>query len=152
VYYWKTGQLASEIKNTGLEEATKKNYYLATTIVTLASIFVISVSSQKNLIFATLEFTAIILVSIIGIKITFTTNKGNSGIDYVGRMVALSFPLLIKLILFGIIFGLTIGFYAGFSKNTALSNFLPWASSLVAVVIQIWYFWRLNIHLRHINA
>jgi hypothetical protein len=149
VYFWKTGQLASEIKQKGIEENDKKNYYLATTIVTLASMFIVSISAQKKIYVSLLEFACVLIISIIGIKTTFSTNKGNSGVDYIGRMVSLSFPLLIKLILFGFVFGFIVGFSAAINGNVA---FVPWSVSLFTVVLQIWYFWRLNIHLKYINA
>ena len=149
MYFWRTGQLASDIKLKGIGEAEKKNYYLAATIVTLASIFILSLSAQKNTYAALLEFVCIITISIIGITITFATNKGNDGIDYIGRIVSLSFPLTIKIVLFGFIFGFFAGFFSAITKNAA---FLPWSLSLFTVVIQAWYFWRLNVHLKFINA
>lgn len=150
MYFWKTGKLASDIKTVGIEEAVKMSYYLATTIITLImSMLVIALSPQKDIYSALVECISLIIISILGIKITFASNKGNLGIDYIGRVVALSFPLSIKMLFFGFIFGFVLGLYVEMSKNTA---FMPWATSLSTVIIQMWYFWRLNIHLRFINA
>ena len=97
------------------------------------------------------ELIAVIGVIIFGISTTYETNqKGNgNGENYISRMLALSFPLSIKVFTFSLLFGFCIGILS--ASQTINNQLLVWLSSLFTVVVYILFFWRLNIHLGHIN-
>ncbi|MDL1964271.1 MAG: hypothetical protein LWW98_08070 [Deltaproteobacteria bacterium] len=149
MYFWKTKQLAAFIKDAGLTENIRKNYYLATSILMLISIYLIALSPPKNYYAIIVEAVSALAITIIGIKTTFSANNGEKGSDYVGRMIVLSLPLVIKILVIGFLFGLIVGVYIGISGNSDVES---WATMILSISLQAWFFWRLNIHLKCINA
>ena len=150
MYYWKTEALADQIKEASISEKEKKNYYIAISI--LSSLAVCSfIGSDTTADMAILVMCVLaILITIVGINMTFKTNQGNEGTDYIARVTALSLPILIKLFVFGVIIGI-VAIAAGASGKAEV-NLGQWPMVLMSVVSQLIFFWRLNVHLRHINT
>lgn len=149
MFFWNTKQLATIIKQEGLSEHIRMNYYLATSIFSALSIYMTVLIPRNNTYAVLVEAASILLILIFGIKITFSSNKGKDGSDYVGRMIALSFPLLIKALVIGLVFGVIIGIYSGYTGN---KNVNDWPITISTIAIQAWYFWRLNLHIKFINS
>ena len=62
-----------------------------------------------------------ILITIFGINITFNTNQGNEGSDYIARVTMLSLPILINLFVCGMIIGICILIAAGASGKAEVN-------------------------------
>lgn len=150
MYFWKTNELALLIKKQGLTQKDKKNYYLATSITTTSGFYAILLSSPQNIYAVLAEAAGVLCITIFGITTTFYSNGGNNGSDYVGKMVALSLPLMIKsAIIGGLAFGIILGVYDAVSDNNSLGN--SWAWTAFSITILTWIYWRLNVHLRLIR-
>jgi len=149
MYFWKTKTLASDIKSGNFSEKDRKNYYLATSILVAISLYLGYLEPPTNFYPVLIEVIGIIAVIIIGINITFKSNNGNDGQDYLGKMTALSLPLLIKLIIISLVFGIVIGIVFGSVGNKGIQE---WLMSLFIILIQIVFFWRLNVHIKSINT
>lgn len=148
MYFWKTEKLATELKADALTEHAKKNYYIGTSAITLIGIYLAIISGTTNVSMTLIEGLLMLTVTVLGINLTFKTNKGK---DYITRMVVLSFPLFIKLYTAALVAGLIIGVLTSLN-NSQIEPFTPSLTLLISVGVQLIYFWRLNIHLSRISS
>lgn len=148
MYFWKTEKLATELKADALTEHAKKNYYIGTSAITLIGIYLAIISGTTNVSMTLIEGLLMLTVTVLGINLTFKTNKGK---DYITRMVVLSFPLFIKLYTAALVAGLIIGVLTSMN-NSQIEPFTPSLTLLISVGVQLIYFWRLNIHLSKISS
>lgn len=152
MYFWKTRELATQIKDGVIDESMRKNYYLATVVFSTISVYFLIGAGTPDFVALAVEGGLIILINIVGINITFVTNRGNEGKDYIARVVMLSLPLIIKLFVFSFPVGLLLlGIVAGASGELDIL-IVEWSMALLVVVIQLIYFWRINVHLQRINT
>ena len=148
MYYWKTNKLVEEIKADTLTERSKKNYYIGSSVITLAGMYLLVIAGTNNIALTLLEGLLILIVLILGVNWTFRTNNGK---DYIARVVILSFPLLIKIYAASLSVGVICGIYAAMN-NSHSTNPSPWLTILINVGIQVIFFWRLNVHLSRIKT
>ena len=153
MYFWNTKKLASDIKNNLVKAEDWKNYYLLPLI--FASIFSIfentfPVSLGLNLNFIYLSEILYIGIFIFGINITFKSNLKKSGESYVARITALGFPIGVKLISASILIifiAVIVISIFHFGKD-----FKEWFSLTLTCVMEIIFFWRINVYLKFINT
>lgn len=152
MYFWKTEVLADDIKNNNVSDKDWMKYFLAWTLFSTLVPYLVSVSPYEDMSVMLAEMLVIVGVVIFGVSITFKTNLQGSGTaqNYFSRTVALSLPIVIKLFSFSLLFGFVLGIVGeSFSLSSAASE---WVLSAFAVSIEIIYFWRINVHLNHINT
>ena len=153
MYYWKTKLLAEKIKNGSMNARERKNYYLATLVLSIILLYMYVGSGTNNGIATLAECISLVVITAIGINITFKSNGGDEGLDYIQRMVILSLPIQIKLfflfLFVGVVIAVAVSCATGCDSNPPQSQWLVMLSSVVA---QILYFWRLNIHISYINS
>jgi ABC-type antimicrobial peptide transport system permease subunit len=151
MYYWKTQDLATQIKEGDISEELKKNYYVATSIIATAFMYIAIAGGTQDGVATLTECILLIIVTVLGINITFKSNGGDNGANYISRVVMLSLPLLIKIVIFSFLGGIVIGIAAGASEETDL-DLSQWGVTAVSVLAQVFFFWRINVHLCHINT
>ncbi len=150
MYIWKTSSLAADIKNGVVGGREWKNYYLAVSIFITLSMYLAALAPREHLVAVLVEAIAVVGILIFGVSITYQTNKGDRGVDYISRMTALSFPILVKLLVVGLLFGVLIGIVG---EVASFSEFvMEWFMVAFSVAIQVIFFWRINVHLKCINA
>ncbi len=150
MYFWKTLALSDDIKNDALTENDWKQYYLAGSIFVSISMYLVTLTPRSDTSILLVEAIATVGVLIFGINITFDTNQEGGSSNYVARITALSFPLLVKIFLLSLLVGVMLGIAGELSSLPAA--FLEWSISIFTIMIQMVYFWRLNEHLRYINS
>lgn len=150
MYIWKTASLASDIKNDSVEISEWKKYYLALSIFMTLALYLTALTPREDMLSMLVEVIIMIGILIFGIQATYQSNLGDSGVDYIARMTALSFPLTIKFFLVSLLFGAVIGVLSGMAllPESAMS----WIMVGFAAVVQAAFFWRLNCHIKSINA
>lgn len=151
MYFWKTKILATQIKETNISEEEQKNYYIATSVLATAFMYIAIAGGTPNLKATLTECVLLIIVTIFGINITFKTNQGNDGSNYISRVVMLGLPILIKIIIFGFLAGVLVGVFMGVADNADPVD-SQWGVCAVSVIAQLLFFWRVNVHLCHINT
>ncbi len=150
MYIWKTSALAEDIKNNSVGQKEWRKYYLAVSIFMTLAMYITAFSPRENIVAALVEAIFIVGILIFGVSFTYQSNKGDSGVDYISRMTALTFPLLVKLFLLSILAGVLIGV---FSEVLSLSeDIMEWFMVGFVSVIQAAFFWRINVHIKYINA
>ena len=149
MYFWKTAQLAADIKNNKVSEKSKMYYYLLLTSLSNIMAYEFLMELSYDMTAALSELLLTFLVIIIGTLVTFNTNKGESGVDYIARVVMLGLPISIKII------ALMLALFIFLSEII----FYYWAYDLLTdafisigvVLASVLMFYRLNVHLKFIN-
>ncbi|MBL4881590.1 MAG: hypothetical protein JKX82_09730 [Oleispira sp.] len=152
MYFWKTQDLAKKINDGSLSEEDKKNYYIVISIITIASLYIAIGGGTTDGIATLTECILSIAITALGINVTFKSNKGNEGNDYIARVAILSVPITVKLFVFGILAGLVGGIIAGIIGGEESADLGQWSMVFISIVLQVIFFWRLNVHLSSINT
>ena len=151
MYLLNTKELADQIREGRVSEREKKNYYIVISVIGSLSAFSLIESDITNPMVILVMIVLSILITIFGINITFNTNQGNEGSDYVARITMLSLPVSIKVVILVGVIGGCAGF-AGGAGGYADIRLDQWPMVLVSAVTELIVFWRINVHLRHINT
>jgi hypothetical protein len=149
MYFWKTTQLAADIKNNKVSEKSKMYYYLLLTSLSNIMAYEFLMELSYDMTAALSELLLTFLVIIIGTLVTFNTNKGEGGVDYIARVVMLGLPISIKIIALMLtlsIFLSEIVFYY-WAYDLLTDTFI----SIGVVLASVLMFYRLNVHLKFIN-
>ena len=148
MYFWKTSYLVKELKENSLTESNLKNYYLVTSILTLVSFYLMALEPPTNVLIITVESIAGIGVTIFGLNYVFNANGRNSGKRFLDRVISISLPLLIKVLVAGLILGFL---QAALEDYDVEKNQIEWLFSFSAIIVQIAFFWRLAVHVKNSN-
>lgn len=152
MYFWKTASLAKDIKENKLSDNDCKQYYLAGAIFVSLSMYFLRVSPPGEAMIILIEAILAIGIMIFGVQATYNTNLASDGSNsnYVQRMVALSFPLSIKIFVLVIFFGVVLGVVNELASiETSVQTYIY---SAFGVLVEVLIFWRLNSHLKSINT
>jgi hypothetical protein len=149
MYFWKTRLLVDELAKGALEERTLKNYYLATSILILVTYYLASLEPRENFYALAVEVIGTLFATIIGLNAAFTANGGVTGTRFLDKVIAISFPLLIRVLVTGFALGLLVGILriAEVSEGE-----VEWLISIAVIAIQVIFFLRLVAHVRKTNA
>jgi hypothetical protein len=150
MYIWKTGSLVTDIKNDDVGPKEWKKYYLALSIFFTLAIYLTALAPRENMAALLIEAITAVGILIFGVSITYQSNKGDMGVDYISRMTALSFPITIKLFLISLLGGVLIGVL---SEAVSISEAsMEWMTVGFSLVLQVAFFWWVNIYIKYINA
>ncbi|MES2823480.1 MAG: hypothetical protein V4732_07755 [Pseudomonadota bacterium] len=147
MYIWKTENLATDIKNNAVGQSEWKKYYLAGSLFMTVAMYLVALAPRENITATLVEAVVVVGILIFGVSVTYQSNKGDAGVDYVARMIALTFPIMIKLILASFILGVIAGFLG---EILSLSEEVFTAAS--GPIIQAIFFWRINFYIKYINS
>lgn len=150
MYFWKTKELANQIKNNEITESDRKNYYLASLVITYAGIYLVYANPRSEVFPVLVEAIIIILVSVVGINVTFKSNGGNAGNDYIARVVVLLLPITIKIVVSSLVVGVFMGFVMAAMSLPKL--YADYAATFATVIFQALTFWRLNVAIKYVNT
>jgi len=150
MYLWKTKLLVNEIKSQSVSPKEWKKYYLAVSIFMTLGVYLAVLTPRENMVSVLVEAILMIGILIVGVGITYQSNQGDDGIDYISRMTALSFPVLIKMLLISVLGGIIIGVLS--VAGSFSEELVEWCFVLFAVIIQVLFFLRINICIKSINA
>ncbi|HEY9826673.1 MAG TPA: hypothetical protein V6D19_14605 [Stenomitos sp.] len=145
MYFWKTQLLAEDVKKKTINEASFKNYYMGTSVLTTICFYLAMLQPPENMRAWATESLITLIITIVGINVAFKANGGGSGHRFIEKAVIFSFPLLIKVIVAGLIIGVVIGALemAGTSKFQ-----LEWGTTISIIVIEVVFYWRLVTHIK----
>jgi hypothetical protein len=152
MYFWKTGNLAQDIKEDSISDQGWMKYFLAWMLISTFSQYLMSLTPYEDTNAMVGEMIGIIGVIIFGVSITFKTNLSGSGTaqNYFSRAVALSLPIMIKLLILSIGVGVILGIIEESLSVPVINN--PWVMCAFALILETLYFWRINVHLHYINT
>jgi ABC-type antimicrobial peptide transport system permease subunit len=149
MYLWKTKKLAESLKNNSLKQSEYKNYYIATAVLTLIGFYSAVLNPPETLYAVIFEAVGSILVTVIGLNMAFSANGGNAGTGYLDKIVSLSFPLLVKVIVAATVLAIPLEIMRQLNTN---AQQVDWMYSAAVVLIQLIFFWRITVHVKYING
>jgi len=149
MYIWKTKVLAEDLKSNSLSQNEYKKYYVATAVITLIGFYLSMFEPPEHYEPVIFEAICSIIITVIGINIIFKTNGGNNGTHFLNRAIPLTLPLMFKVIAASIVFGIALEVLRELGYTPLL---ISWSYSAFIVLIQIVVFWRINVHIKYINA
>ena len=152
MYFWNTKALAHELSENTLEKKHYKNYYLMTALLVSVVYYYGMTSPYADLRIIYAEATVTLLIMWIGINNAYQANGGDDGQHFMGRITALSFPILVQTTAAGIIFGLALlGLYFGLNlADTAFDAWYEWAISGFTIFMQVLFFTRLVQYMKRV--
>lgn len=152
MYFWNTQALAHELAEDSLEKRHYKNYYLLAALVVSAVYYYGMFSPYYDVRVIGLEVVLTLVIMFIGIQRTYVANGGDEGINFMNRITALSFPILLQTTVAGIVFGLLLlGIYQYFGlENTAFDVWYEWCVSAFTIFLQLLFFTRLNMYMKRV--
>jgi hypothetical protein len=145
VYFWNTKKLANDIKDKKVGEKAKLYYYLIAAVVIGSEVYFETILEEFN----TFGFLSFLLVFVIGTLITFRTNKGENGEDYIARVIMLSLPINIKIMVAFLVSFVIL--FVGLSEGMFDYSLRSEAEDSILALINMFVFWRINVHLKYIN-
>lgn len=149
--YWNTSALAQELRKDNVASPDQRDYYIGLAIIGLLYQYSGADLESSWSLFSLGETIVLAVVSIVGLRLAYRANGSDDGQCFLPRVVALSFPLLIKLYILSFAIGfVTAVFHAKFGVAVILQSEI--AMSLLTVGIEILFFWRLVLHLKFVSA
>jgi len=158
MYLWNTKALAKELKEGTLSEGEKFKYYLFGVII-YALLFEFGGYLDKE-IFTTVNLLlsiTIVSLDIIGIYLCYEANKQGDGLLFIERIVCLSVPLGIRILVLSIVLLIIFSivgaifsaiFFPDYSANSLADIIL----TLTLYVISIWFYYRLYKYLKFVSG
>lgn len=149
MYFWKTHQLVSDLTMGSLKERDLKNYYLATSFLISVAYYAALLGPRENLYALAVEAIGVLAVMIVGLNVAFTANGGASGTRFLEKIIAISFPLLVKFLIAGFVLGILVVLLEVAGLDTGQ---VEWVLSISTIVLQVAFFSRLVTHVKKTNA
>ena len=149
MYFWKTKLLVDDLRNNSMEANSLKNYYLASSLLLTVGFYLSSIQPRENLAALATEAIATIALTILGLNAAFHANGGSVGVNFLNKVVSISFPLLIKVLVAGLALGVGLGIMESSGAGHATRE---WIQSIGTTVITAVMYWRLAVHIRGTNA
>lgn len=154
MYYWNTKALAHELAEDTLSRQHYKNYYLVAALVVSVVYYYGMYSPYYDMRVIGVEAALTLVIMVIGIQRTYQANGGDEGMNFLNRITALSFPILMQNTVFGVVFGLVLlGIYQYFGlAQTAFEMWYEWCVSAFTIFLQILFFTRLVSYMKRVAA
>lgn len=152
MYFWNTKALAHELAEDSLEKKHYKTYYLLAAVVVSAVYYYGMFSPYYDIRVIGVEALLTIIIMIVGIQRAYVANGGDNGVNFLNRITALTFPILLHTTVAGIIFGLLLlGAYHGLSlAETQFDLWYEWCLSAFTIFLQILFFTRLVSYMKRV--
>lgn len=152
MYFWNTKALAHELAEDSLEKKHYKTYYLLAALVVSAVYYYGMFSPYYDVWVMAVEASLTMLIMLLGIQRAYVANGGDEGINFLNRMTALTFPILLQTTVAGIVFGLLLlGAYEFLNlANTWFDLWYEWCLSAFTIFLQILFFTRLVSYMKRV--
>lgn len=150
MYFWNTKALARELSANTLNKKHYKNYYLVTALLITLVYYYAMYSPYADARIIGLECISTLIILFVGIQSAYKANGGDQGNHFLGRITALSFPILVQTTVAGFVFGLVLfGLYWGLSlANTVFDYWFEWYISAFTIFLQVLFFTRLVYYIK----
>tara|TARA_B110000114_G_C14837254_1_gene295157 strand:+ start:125 stop:574 length:450 start_codon:yes stop_codon:yes gene_type:complete len=149
MYIWKTGNLVEDLKSNKVTERNFKNYYLASSLLMMISYYLAMTDPPENMTMMLIEAIGSIGITVVGIDFVFKCNGGDNGANFINKALSLSFPLMIKVIVAGIFVGTAM---AVMKEGSLSQQVIEITYTVLILLIQGFFFWRLAVHIQRANA
>lgn len=156
MYFWNSTQLIKDLTNNQVSQADFKNYYVASSVLVLLSIFLLSQLPTEDWKMGLSVFLLNSGLLMSWMNAIFNANGGNQGQDFLNRIIALYLPISIKLIVYFIVITLIFQlFLNGFESQMPQATFdliNLWSSSCFEIIMNFVLYWRIYAAIKIINT
>lgn len=154
MYFWNTKALAHELSENTLEKKHYKNYYLMTALLITIVYYYGMYSPYADIQVIGFEGVLTVIIMFLGVQFAYKANGGDDGEHFLGRITALSFPILVQTTVAGLVFGfILVGLYFGLElEGTAFDFWFEWCISAFTIFLQILFFTRLVFYMKRVAA
>ena len=154
MYFWNTKALAHELSANTLEKKHYKNYYLVTALLITIVYYYGMYSPYGDIRVIGFEGILTLLIMFFGVQNAYQANGGDQGEHFLGRITALSFPILVQTTVAGLVFGtILLGLYFGLDlQGTIFDDWFEWCISAFTIFLQILFFTRLVSYMKRVAA
>ena len=154
MYFLNTKALAHELSSNTLDKKHYKNYYLVTALLVSVVYYYGMYSPYGDVRVTGIEGLLTLLIMFIGLQSAYKANGGDEGEHFLGRITALSFPILVQTTVAGVVFGaVLLGLYFALNlEGTAFDDWYEWTISLFTIFLQILFFTRLVSYMKRVKA
>ena len=115
----------------------------------MVSFYLSSLQPRENLAALFAEAMGTLAVTIVGLNAAFNANRGSEGVSFLNKVVSISFPLLIKVLVAGLALGIGLEVMGSVGVSQATRE---WFQSIVTTAIMAGMYWRLIAHVRSTSA
>lgn len=161
MYFWKVERLKSELRSARLSELESLKYVLATSVSLSLLIELATWESIEKSATYTVGVAASLVISLFGTYAAYAANGGASGVDFLGRFLALGWVVGIRVMtaMFGVMvamFGVIIAVATarGVADPASLDAdgpLFPGEEVLYVLFVGVIY-WRVAAHMRSLRA
>lgn len=119
-------------------------YYLLVSIILSCLTIYVSNDGYNIDIFLISEIVLMLLITVIGLHLTFRANQNGDGKEYLKRYISLSFVIMIRLMVFTFLLAIPVVIilaltFEGIMDNKLFSDFFP-LSVLIIISVVFYYF------------
>lgn len=154
--FWNTTKLIEQLKHEQLSQANYKNYYIASCLLTLISLYLVQFGPRTNMQALVVEFVVSIGILITATNYLFQANGGEAGKHLLNRIICLILPISIRLVVISLpLFIITIGllqYSTGILDTPNADPQLEWYDTGFSIFIQVLMYVMLYKALRKINS
>lgn len=152
MYIWNTKALAHELAAETLAQKHYKNYYLATALFISFVYYYGIYSPYNNEWVIVVEGILTLFIMLIGINSAYLANGGDQGKQFIKRITALSFPILIQNAVAGMVFVALLGMIYYFLPQYMdwFDPWYEWSVCLFTLILQILFFTRLSFYMQRV--
>ncbi len=98
MYFWKVNALVEDLKNQRVSQRQKMYYYLADTVLAFIAIYTGSLVASKPNVLTAIEFLLGLSITVTGVLLCYEANRQGDDAEFIDRMVCLSWPIMVRLI------------------------------------------------------
>lgn len=155
MYFWNTTQPIEDLKNNQVSQSDLKNYYLASAILILVSVFLISQLPAEDwkMSLSLCLINSGLLIS--WMNAIFKVNGADQGQHFLNRVIALYLPISIRVMVyfFFLILGFQFvlyGFEAQIQQHT-FDKITRWSSTCFDIMMNFVVYWQVYIAMKKLN-
>lgn len=103
MYWWNVAKLAEDLREGRVEEKERFKYFLATSILWALGPQPFLYYGQTFKVMDVISAVVLLAITVIGTILCYRANRSGDDTDFIGRMICLGWPVLIKVAVLGIV-------------------------------------------------
>jgi hypothetical protein len=152
MYWWNVSQLAEDLREGRVEEKERFKYYIAFIVLDGVVVELARYYPKTFNMMQVISSAAVVIIAVAGTILCYRANRSGDNTDFIGRVICLSWPIGIKLLVLVAVLGLAIYgmFYLTYRVGWALGCSQDQIGGVVSVeglvcklAFEILYYWLL---------
>lgn len=154
MYFWNSDRLAEELRAGTVSEWERAKYYLVFTGLMATAVELLQYDPEPVSAPAVTLSVVNVLAACLGSLAAYRINRMGDNRDFVGRIICLSLPVGLRVLVAGLVAALALGIcVGGLAPGLAdhfLSDSISWPDTVFYSGITVLLYWRLCLHISRI--